>query len=150
YTLLREAKVREWFGLLSSPGEVPRSSMFRDETLVPFWPFAREEPDGHPPFYALIGNVGWLLSHYWLPPLESHRLGPVVLFSLTTGVMFGFVARRLGRVAGLMAAASWLLMPRVFAHAHLASYDIPLACLWFLSVVTFWKAREGWERSPRT
>lgn len=148
-TLQRESKVREWFGRIRSPGEVPRSVLFRETVLHRFWPFAREEPDGHPPFYALLGNIGWLIGHAWLPPLESHRLGPVLLFSFTAGVMCGFVAHRLGRIAGLTAAATWFFMPRVFAHAHLASYDMPLACLWFLSVVTFWKAREGWGRSPR-
>src|SRR5262249_26212901 len=73
--------------------------------------------------------------------------GPAALFSFTIGVMYLFMAHRFGRLAAAAAAGSWLLMPRVFAHAHLASYDIPLACLWFLAVVAFWKAREKWHES---
>jgi 4-amino-4-deoxy-L-arabinose transferase-like glycosyltransferase len=118
-----------------------------EPAISAMWPFAREEPDGHPPFYAVIGNLGWWLGHWWLPVNEAHRFGPVVLFSLTSGVMFLFMARRWGRLAAIAATGAWILMPRVFAHAHLASYDSSLACLWFLCTVAFWKAQEGWIQS---
>ncbi len=148
YTIRREAHVREWFGMLNAPPQPGmRSKLFDEQVIHEFWQFAREEPDGHPPFYAIIGNVGWLAGHRWLPLIEAHRLGPVLLFSFTVGVMYLFVARRFSRLAGAASAGSWVFMPRVFAHAHLASYDIPLACLWVLVVVTFWKARESWVRS---
>jgi hypothetical protein len=37
-------------------------------------------------------------------------------------------------------------MPRVFAHAHLASYDAPMLCLWFLTAAAFLRAAAvgGW------
>jgi 4-amino-4-deoxy-L-arabinose transferase-like glycosyltransferase len=151
YTLRREALMRGWFQrVLNPPAGVSRSQLFSAPAISTFWQFAREEPDGHPPFYAVIGNAGWLLGQAWLPPNEVHRLGPVLLFSLTSGVMYGFLARRWGRLAGVAAAGAWVLMPRVFAHAHLASYDIPLACLWFLTVLAFWKSLEGWTHSFRS
>ncbi|MBI3465050.1 MAG: hypothetical protein HY000_18640, partial [Planctomycetes bacterium] len=151
YTITREDKVRSWFHLLISP-EHPLfpGRLFGEPILQLCWPFARQEPDGHPPFYAVLGVAGWLISHAWLPPLEAYRFGPVLLFSFTMGVMYVFVARRWGRLAGVTAAGSWLLMPRIFAHAHFASYDMPLACLWFLSVAAFWKACERWPISFRS
>ena len=35
------------------------------EVLEWFWPFAREEPHGHPPFYALLGLAGDVLAPSW-------------------------------------------------------------------------------------
>ena len=32
------------------------------ESLRFYWQFAREEPNGHPPFYALVGLAGWAVS----------------------------------------------------------------------------------------
>ncbi len=147
YTLEREEKVRAWFSLVAHGGAT--RDAFDRATLARFWPFAREEPDGHPPFYAVLGNMGWLIGRGWLPPLAAHRLGPVLLFSFTVAAMYSFVAARFGRLAALAAAGSWLAMPRVFAHAHLASYDMPLACLWVLCVATLWRARESWSSAPR-
>ena len=148
FTIRREELMRDWFRLLVSPTPaISREQLFSANVLYQFWPYARQEPDGHPPVYAAIGNLGWLLSHKWLDPLGAHRFGPALLFSIATAVMYRFMAGRLGRLAGFTAAGSWLLMPRVFAHAHLASYDIPLACLWFLTVVAFWKANERWQVS---
>jgi hypothetical protein len=147
-TIRREARMRKWLeAVVNPPHGISRERFFREPVISMMWPFAREEPDGHPPFYAVIGNVGWWLGQAWLPPMEAHRLGPVILFGGTCGVMCLFMSRRWGRLAAVAAVSTWVLMPRVFAHAHLASYDGPLACLWFLTVAAFWKAREGWAQS---
>ncbi len=68
------------------------------EVLAWFWPFAREEPHGHPPFYALLGLAGDVLAPSWRD-LPRARLGPILLFSLTAGVIYQFVASRWGRWA---------------------------------------------------
>src|SRR5262245_58450649 len=147
-TIQREARMRKWLEtVVNPPPGISRERCFQEPVISMMWPFAREEPDGHPPFYAVIGNIGWFLGNAWLPPMESYRLGPAILFSVTCGVMYIFVARRWGRLAAVAAISTWIFMPRLFAHAHLASYDVPLACLWFLTVAAFWKAREGWVKS---
>jgi hypothetical protein len=150
FTVQREETVRIWFREVWRPGPGnDRGRMFQSLTLERLWPFSREEPDGHPPLYALLGNAGWLLTHSWLPPLQAYRVGPALLFAVTVGVLCTFLSRRVSRLAGLTAGLSWVLMPRVFAHAHFASYDIPLACLWVLAAVTFWRAGEpcGWREA---
>ena len=85
YTLGREARLRLWFRALADPpgfaatwqppaeelvqqvgAPPPRrdqvdtraEAAFDPRVLAWFWPFAREEPHGHPPFYALVGLVG--------------------------------------------------------------------------------------------
>ena len=50
------------------------------------------------------------------------------------------MARHYGRPAAFMAALGLLTMPRVFAHAHLASYDAPTLCLCFLAAAAFLRA----------
>ena len=51
--------------------------LFDPAVLAWFWPFAREEPHGHPPFYALVGLVGDFLVPTWAP-LPRARFGPML------------------------------------------------------------------------
>ena len=74
--------------------------LFDPQVLAWFWPFAREEPHGHPPFYALLGLAGDLLAPSW-QDLPRARLGPILLFSLTAGAIFGFVSSRWGTWAAV-------------------------------------------------
>ncbi len=68
------------------------------------------------------------------------RLLPILLFSLTAGVIYTFVATRWGRWAALLAVGSWILQPNLFGHAHYAAYDAVLTCLWVLAIVVFTRA----------
>jgi 4-amino-4-deoxy-L-arabinose transferase-like glycosyltransferase len=163
YTLGREARLRLWFRALVDPprfasswtapqeelvqkkGAPPPSRaqintrtqlLFDPQVLAWFWPFAREEPHGHPPFYALVGLTGDVLTP-WRPALARARLGPILVFSLTAGVLFGVVARRWGVWPGLVAAGSWVFQPNLFAHGHYATYDAILSSLWLNAVLAF-------------
>ena len=101
---------------------------------------AGKEPDGHPPFYALLGVAGWWLVRGWLDPLTSYRFGPMALTAATSGLIYLFLARRHGRLAGVTAALGLVLLPRSFAHAHYAHYDMPVTCLWLLAQIAFVKS----------
>ena len=166
YTLGREESLRDWFSALKDPQRFaagwqrrpledelvqrpPRTPsprrdqldtrgklLFDRDVLAWFWPFAREEPHGHPPFYALLGLTGDLLAPSW-QELPRARLGPIVLFSLTAGAIFSFLATRWGYWAASLAAGSWVLQPNLFGHGHYASYDAVLSSLWVLSVISF-------------
>ncbi len=166
YTLGREARLRDWFRLLGDPPRLGRSwkppaleLVQRDGTRPPppeeldtrhellfgrdalewFWPFAREEPNGHPPFYALLGLVGDLVVPSWMP-LPRARFGPILLFSATAGVIFGFFFSRSGVPAAALAAGSWVFQPNLFGHGHYAAYDGVLASLWVVAVIVFAEA----------
>ena len=178
FTLGREARVRDWFSAIRDPGRFaarwrppspleelvqpdgrrpPRASELdtREKLLSPpavewFWPFAREEPHGHPPFYALVGLVGDLLAPTW-ELLARARLGPMLLFSVVGGALFASLGRRWGVWTAAGAAAAWVLQPRLFAHAHYAHYDDVLTSLWVASILAFARAVEpgGPARGPR-
>jgi 4-amino-4-deoxy-L-arabinose transferase-like glycosyltransferase len=110
--------------------------LFDTRVLAYFWPFAREEPHGHPPFYAILGLLGDVLFPSWRE-LPRARLGPIVLFSLTAGVLFGFSAVRWGTWPASAALAAWVLQPNLFGHGHYAAYDGVLSSLWVLAIIGF-------------
>ena len=168
YTLGREARVRAWFRSLVNPSRFARSWGQPFEELVPpnrfgaprpderdtrrklltsksaldwFWPFAREEPDGHPPVYALVGLLGDLVTPGW-EPLSRARLGPMLVFSLTCGAIFTFIGNRWGVWPGLAASGAFLLQPHLFALAHYATYDGLLTSLWVGCILSFARAVE--------
>jgi hypothetical protein len=146
HTVRRDRVLADWFArVFDPPTPSARSEAFSRRVLERCWPFSREEPDGHPPFYALLGLAGWRLSRDFLDPLTSYRFGPMALASLAVGVVNYHLARRYGRLAGATGAASLILMPRVFSHAHYAHYDMPMTSLWLLAQVAFSAAL----RSPR-
>ncbi len=172
YTLARLQRVRIWFDALKNPARVaaewhparlrpvPESRMVpptaaqidtREELFAPaallwFWPFAREEPHGHPPFYALVALIGDVLTPGW-PELARARLGTMLAFSLTAGALYAFLARRRGPWPGLLAAAAWGLQPHLFALGHYATYDALLACLWVGALLAFARAVEPGRRA---
>jgi hypothetical protein len=141
FTVDREMTLAQWFAGVSEPphGSL-RADFFSRESLESYWRFSRKEPDGHPPFYALLGLAGHWLSRGWLDPLTSYRFGPMALTSATSGLLYLFLARRRGRLAGLTAALAIVLVPRTFAHAHYAHYDMPVTCLWILAQIAFLKS----------
>ncbi|MFO0949877.1 MAG: glycosyltransferase family 39 protein [Isosphaeraceae bacterium] len=174
YTLGREERLRLWFRALSDPpgfaarwqppavelvqqegAPPPRPEqintrsrlLFDPQVLAWFWPFAREEPHGHPPFYALVGLVGDLLTP-WRAMLPRARLGPMLAFSLTAGALFGFVRRRWGVWPAVGAVSAWVLQPNLFGHGHYATYDALLSALWLGAVMAFSNAVEPSAR-PR-
>jgi 4-amino-4-deoxy-L-arabinose transferase-like glycosyltransferase len=175
YTLGREARIRDWFKAVASPqafaaswvppsppelvqpdGSKPpsraqidtRSKLFSPKVLAWFWPFAREEPHGHPPFYAIEGLIGDWLAPSWAV-LPRARLGPMLAFSLTGGAIFGFIARRWGVWAGALGATSWAFQPNLFGHGHYATVDALLTSLWVGAILAFARAVQREGRAPR-
>jgi 4-amino-4-deoxy-L-arabinose transferase-like glycosyltransferase len=174
YSLGREARVRAWFGALRDPAAFAERWQPPIEELVPpnrfrpprrdqvdtrgkllspaaldwFWPFAREEPDGHPPVYALVGLLGDVIAPGW-EPLPRARLGPMLVFSLTCGAIFLFFNRRWGAWSALAATAAWVFQPHLFALAHYATYDGLLTSFWAVCVMSFAKAVERTDEAPR-
>jgi 4-amino-4-deoxy-L-arabinose transferase-like glycosyltransferase len=169
-TLGMEARIRDWFRAMRNPqrfaaewraphqseelitadGLPPprreqldtRTELLFDRHVVAwFWPCARELPHCHPPFYALLGLAGDLLAPSW-DTLPRARLGPILLFSFTAGVIFGFVAGRWGCWAAALATSAWVFQPNLFAHGHYACMDATLTALWALAIVTFAQAME--------
>jgi 4-amino-4-deoxy-L-arabinose transferase-like glycosyltransferase len=131
----------QWFSALAHPpAGSTRADLFAHPVLDESWPFSREQPNCHPPFYALLSLAGWWLTRGWVDPLLAYRVGAMVLTSATASVLCLFICRRLGWLAGLAAGLFLVYLPRNFSYAHYAHWDMPLSCLWLLAQVAFLKA----------
>lgn len=98
--------------------------------------------EGHPDFYGFVIAIGRLASSDWLPPKESYRFGPMLLFAVATACFFYRMRQDHGLIAAEIGVACLLSMPRLFAHAHFASIDGPLTACWIIMWATFdWAQR---------
>jgi 4-amino-4-deoxy-L-arabinose transferase-like glycosyltransferase len=106
----------------------------------------------HPPLMkTLFGLSGWLFHEKWhvfANASTAMRLPGMATAALAIWVTYLFGARAWGRRAGLVAAVLFALMPRVFFHAHLACFDVPITAMWILCLYVHWRALEtrslGW------
>jgi 4-amino-4-deoxy-L-arabinose transferase-like glycosyltransferase len=98
---------------------------------------------GGPPVQAPLGY--WILgaTHYLFDPMPDNpsvlsitaaRFAPALAFTLLIFLVGVWTARRHGSLAGVVAAAAVLLMPRLFGHAHLAALDM-LTTLFFVAAI---------------
>jgi hypothetical protein len=94
---------------------------------------------------ALFGASHYLFFERWRlfhDGSTAFRLPGMVTAGLAIWVTYLFGARAWGREAGLVAAVLFALMPRVFFHAHLACFDVPITAMWILCVYLHWRAQE--------
>lgn len=72
----------------------------------------------------------------------AFRLPAMILAGVSLWTIYLFGARAWSRRAGIVAAMLYALMPRVFFHAHLACFDVPMATMWLLVVYVHWRAQQ--------
>jgi hypothetical protein len=94
-------------------------------------------------FRVLHEDLGWV-EH----PGTAYRLPGMALGALAVALTYGWAARLVGRLPAVVGAVSLGMMPRVFFHAHLACFDVPVASLWLATTVGYFWASErgGWGR----
>ncbi|MBN2289001.1 MAG: tetratricopeptide repeat protein [Candidatus Glassbacteria bacterium] len=133
----------EWFG---QAGEAFADGKWAEplssSVLDSYWNYSPEF-NVHPHFYKLCSSVTLTLFGRWLGPMGAYRLSPAIMFALLVALLFQTVGRRYGTAAGFWAAGAFLLMPRVFGHAHLGATDMPLSLLWFAAAASFYRALES-------
>ncbi len=112
------------------------------------WP---PPPDGLP-VQAPLGHwiLGW--THWLMDPapddplllsIAAARFAPAVAFALLALMVGWWTARREGALAGTVAAAAVALMPRLFAHAHLAALDMLTTLCFVTAVLAVTEAARG-------
>ena len=60
-----------------------------------------------------------------------------MLFSLCSGMLWQFAARRWGIWPAVGSVGAWVLQPNLFGHGHYATYDAVLSSLWVLAIIAF-------------
>ncbi len=93
----------------------------------------------HPPLAKLWIAASIALFGGLLDLVAAARVGAGILFGVTAAGLYCWTAGRHGERAGIMAAAAFVLMPRLFAHGHFANIEMPMLFLWLLTTITFEK-----------
>jgi 4-amino-4-deoxy-L-arabinose transferase-like glycosyltransferase len=66
----------------------------------------------------------------------------MLMGALAVAVLYLWGSRVLGRAAGVFAAVAFALLPRVFYHAHLACFDVPVTTMWLITSYVYFRALE--------
>ena len=125
------AAVEYWDWFHDAPRLQPRMA---SETLRRVW-----LSDGHPPLGKLAIMLPLATLNQQIDPVVAARLMPIACFALVCALLFFYVQRRFGLASGVCAAVLLAAMPRVFAHAHLASLEMPLMLTWVATIFAFEK-----------
>jgi len=118
---------------------------FDEASLARAWGGARLEPDTGRRRWIFPGQVHPPLGKLWIAAwfgllgvgVSAARIGTALLFGAATAAVYLWSAKRRGERAGWLASAAFLLMPRLFAHGHIASLEMPTLLLWFLAAIAF-------------
>lgn len=137
---------REWFALLFQD---PVRAISRAE-VERYWSVNHE----HPSLMKVLFCASHELFHeklHWMPPGTSYRFPSMLLAGLAVGLIHHIGTRNYGRLAGLAAALAFGFMPRVFFHAHLACFDLPVTAFWLLCSYVYLQSLEaiGTPRASR-
>lgn len=79
--------------------------------------------------------------------IVSARVGSAVAFALSVLLIGAFTGRRWGQFAGTSAALCFVLMPRVFGHAHFAALETVMNLFWTLALLA---TASLWSRANST
>jgi 4-amino-4-deoxy-L-arabinose transferase-like glycosyltransferase len=93
---------------------------------------------------TLFGFSWWLFHEKWhvfSAASTAYRFPAMCTAAMAIWTTYIFGARSWGRQAGVVAATLLALMPRVFFHAHLACFDVPIMSMWLLCVYANWRAQ---------
>ena len=89
----------------------------------------------HAIFYQLTG----LMSE-----LNAARVGVVLLAALLAYLLASFVFTWRGPLAAAVAVLALFSTPRFFFHSQVATLDVAVASLYFLTAYAFWRSRQSW------
>ena len=131
-----------WARVLLSEG--PAAALDRN-TVFELWDWEHYR-NPHPPVYKEAMALTWSLTGWLVGPLAGYRLASALLFAGLVALAFRWGTAAWGGVAGLGAALSILLMPRLFGHAHFGATDTPLMAFWVAATAAGWWAIERRER----
>jgi len=128
-----------WFDLLRTDF----ATAIQPATVDRYWVANHEHP-------ALMKSLFALSHRYLFSGLQlfreqgtAYRFPGMVVSTLGVVVTYVWGAQQSGRLAGMVGALSFALMPRVFYHAHLACFDMPVTALLLLTSYAYARSLAG-------
>ncbi len=125
----------EWFRLLAED----RGKALSRAQIDAAWTINHEHPGLIKSLFALSHLLSTKLR-WFSEPGTSFRFPAMVLGSVMVALTSYWASRRHGLWAGLVAGLSLAFLPRVFFHAHLACFDVPITALFLLTFACWDKA----------
>jgi 4-amino-4-deoxy-L-arabinose transferase-like glycosyltransferase len=122
-------------------------SSFSDAMILRHFDYNHE----HPPLVKIVQGAMHAFFSRLLGLTDSIQGFRVAGFGFA--VLAGWVTMRLGdelagRPVGLIAGMSLFVIPRLFFHAHLAAFDVPVAAMWTLGLWAFHRTLDA-DRAKR-
>jgi len=132
------SQYEKWFQLLfSTPGKALERA-----AIDPIWTANHEHPSLMKSLFALSHMFLWNKWKLVQDQSTAFRLPGMLMMGLAIWITYLFAARVYSRRAGIAAAIALGLMPRVFYHAHLACFDVPIMAMWIACVYAYWRAEK--------
>jgi hypothetical protein len=103
YIVASESYVAWLKKLVTQPGEALSARQIQQ-----FWTPNHE----HQPLDKVWSGLVWAGARYVFDDLPAHRLGNILLVSIMVGMLYSWMAKAYSQVAGLVAAAVLMAMPR--------------------------------------
>ena len=107
-------------------------NMFDKNVILQHW-----INEAHPPLAKLLSCITTLIFKNFIGGLAGARISTAYIFAALIGLLYFFTHKYYDRKTAIFTCLCLLFMPRVFAHAHLATIEIPITFLWLLTVYSF-------------
>ena len=125
-----------WFELLLKD---PDQALAR-ATVDRYWVANSEHPAFMKGLFALSNLYLFEKHKVFADAGTAFRFPGMVLSGIALAVTYLWGAKSISRTAGVVAAVLLGMMPRVFYHAHLDCFDMPVAAMWLITTYAFWRS----------
>jgi Dolichyl-phosphate-mannose-protein mannosyltransferase len=126
----------DWFDLLVRDADAAIAQPAVDAT----WSNNHEHPALVKSLFGISWNLFYKKHHLFSEEGTSFRFGGMCFAAGALWLIYVWGARARSRTTGLVAALLFAMMPRVFYHAHLDCFDVPIACMWTLCAYVYWRS----------
>jgi hypothetical protein len=131
---------KRWFAMLI---DAPSKAIER-ANIDGIWSNNHEHPSLMKSLFALSHTLFHDKLKIFEDDSTAFRFPGMLMMGLALWVTYMFAARAYSRRAGVVAALSLGLMPRIFYHAHLACFDVPIMAMWTTCIYVYWRSeKEG-------
>jgi 4-amino-4-deoxy-L-arabinose transferase-like glycosyltransferase len=142
--IFSQMQMARWFGDVARCRGIEQAKPhFTKEAILGAWEYNRYGPNFHPPMAGMLCNVTHGALGRLMGDLPARRVASGAELALAAAILFMFLARRYSYWVGGIAAASLVLMPRVFGDAHIAGTDLPLMAFWGFTALAFWNGLDS-------
>ncbi len=90
--------------------------------------------------FALSHRLLFETFHVFTEQGTAYRFPGMLMAGLAVATIYLWGRQVYGRLAGVFAALSFALMPRMFYHAHLACFDMPVAAMWLVTAYAYFRS----------